>query len=358
MEVVVYPPLRTSAQGIEPAVTMAFGVQVEQLTVRWSRRGNDELRARVRGIRAEPGLAPSWKLVPIRPAAHVELVIDGKTVWDGFVQRIDWTVRGEVAGFTAVGYDRDSRESVDLSIATVGQLLQRVVNAVAPYLSVKGDPGELGTVSGTYTVADACEALRRYARADGTVIDVRALSGRVLAIVPVATGPLWKPTTVLLPPPDATVEWPDVEELATKVTVRWREGLNTYTQVAEDLNRAAELGFRRTVVIDLDRVANPSAVAYRLLYERYAPIPALAWEGTSDWELATGARVPATGIRVGDAIAIPGFGPIMVTEVEHRYPGPVVSVRAGRQTSEERVLNRLRTVFEVAMLGRDPNAWF
>ncbi|MCS7256463.1 MAG: hypothetical protein RMJ05_11345 [Thermomicrobium sp.] len=358
MEVVVYPPLTTTAQGVEPNVRMGFGVQVTQLTVRWSRRGNDELRATVRGIRAGSGLAPSWKTVPIRPAAHVELVIDGKTVWDGFVRRIDWSVRGEVTGFTAVGYDRDSRESVTLANVPVGQLLARVTVAVAPYLRVEGDPGELGTVSGTYTVADACETLRRYARADGTVIDVRARAGRVLAVVPVATGPLWKPETVLVPPPDAVIEWPEVDDLATKVTVRWNQGTATYTQDAEDTNRIAELGFRRTVVIDVQKVANPSAVAYRLLYERYAPVPALSWEGTSDWELATGARVPSTGIRVGDAVYVAGFGPVMVHEVEHRYPGPVVSVRAGRQTSDDAVLNRLRTVFEVAMLGRDPNAWF
>jgi hypothetical protein len=289
-------------------------------------------------------------------------VLDGgSTIWEGFVTELEWGKGNCLTGFTAVGYDRIAHDVVNYS-GTYGNLLPTVVGKTAPFLRVIGAPPVEATVSSTeYTVADACEFLRRIATEDGLLVDVRAEPGGILRIVTWDTQPTKTiPSTPLLVPPDATVSWPRYDDLATEIVVRYKSINGPALLNVPESTRGADLGFSRRVIVDISKsdVANPSAVAYRLLHERYAPLPSVTWQGTGYWERSDSTLVSPTAIEVGDIILVPGYGPIRVTRVAHRYPGPTVSIEAGRPATPDEALKKLRLVMEAAMLGRDPNTWW
>jgi hypothetical protein len=360
MQVIIYPPARLSLDVLEPIARWGLEAEIRSLEISWSRRGCDSLRADLVPIDVRSDTDVPWRYAPVRWASHIVVLVDGANVWEGFVTELEWSRGTQLTGFTAVGYDRVAHDVISYS-GTYGNLLPTVVGNTAPFLRVIGPPPLEGTVSADYTVADACEFLRRLATADGQLIDVRAEPGGILRVTTWGTAPLKAlKTTPLIVPADAVVTWPRYDELATQVIVRYRSGSSIATVAAIDSPRAADLGFARRVIIDVTRsnVANPSAVAYRLLYERYAPIPSVSWRGIGQWERSDNTLVSATAITVGDDVLVPGYGPVRVTRVVHRYPGPTVEIEAGRPATPDAALERLRLAVEAATLGRDPNAWW
>jgi hypothetical protein len=360
MQIVVYEPAKTSLDAIEPIAKWALEIEVKSAELVWSRRGCDSLRVQLVPLDVRSDTDVPWRYTPVRWASHVVALVDGANVWEGFVTELEWGRGGQLVGFTAVGYDRVAHDVVSYS-GTYGNLLTSVVGKTAPFLRVVGAPPLEGTMSAEFTVADACEFLRRLATGDGQLVDVVAEPGGILRVTVWDTKPLKAlKSTPLVVPPDATVTWPRYEELATEVVVRYRSGSSISTVNALDSARVADLAFARRVIVDVTRsnVANPSAIAYRLLYERYAPTPSVSWRGISQWERADNTLVSATAIRVGDHVLVPGFGPVRVTRVVHRYPGPTVEIEAGRPATPDAALERLRLAVEAATLGRDANSWW
>jgi hypothetical protein len=102
--------------------------------------------------------------------------VDGANVWEGFVTELEWGRGGQLVGFSAVGYDRVAHDVVSYS-GTYANLLPTVVGNTAPFLRVAGAPPLEGTTSAEFTVADACEFLRRLATDDGQLVDVCAEPG-------------------------------------------------------------------------------------------------------------------------------------------------------------------------------------
>jgi hypothetical protein len=360
MQVVIYPPARLSLDVLEPISKWGLEVEIRSLEISWSRRGCDTLRVALVPTDAWADTDVPWRYSPVRWASHVVALVDGANVWEGFVTELEWGRGGQLLGFTAVGYDRVAHDVISYA-GTYGNLLPTIVGNTAPFLRVTGAPPLEGMTSAEFTVADACEFLRRLATDDGQLVDVRAEPGGILRVTTWGTKPLKEMKSVpLVIPPDATVTWPRYDELATQVVVRYKSGSSISTVNALDSARVADLGFTRRVIVDVTRanVANPSAIAYRLLYERYAPIPSVSWTGIGQWERADNTLVSATAIQVGDDILVPGYGPVRVTRVVHRYPGPTVSIEAGRPTTPDEALQKLRLVMEAAILGRDPNTWW
>jgi len=356
MQVVVYEPAKRSLDVLEPIAKWALEVEIRSAEVVWSRRGCDSLRVQLVPIDVRSDTDVPWRYTPVRWASHVVVLVDGANVWEGFVTELEWGRGSQLVGFTAVGYDRVAHDIVSYS-GTYGNLLPIVVGNTAPFLRVAGAPPLEGTASAQFTVADACEFLRRLSTADGELVDVCAEPGGILRVTTWDTKPLKSLKSVpLIVPPDATVTWPRYEEIATEVVVLSRSA----TMNALDSARAADLGFARRVIVDVTRsnVANPSAIAYRLLYERYAPIPSVSWQGLSQWERSDNTLVSATAIQVGDDVLVPGYGPVRVTRVVYRYPGPTVEIEAGRPATPDAALERLRLAVEAAMLGRDANTWW
>jgi hypothetical protein len=303
-----------------------------------------------------------WRYIPARWASHVVVLVDGASIWEGFVTELRWERGSQLVGFTAVGYDRISHDYIKYS-GTYGNLLPTVVGQTAPFLKVVGAPPlESSLTTATeYTVNDACEFLRRIATADGLLVDVRAEPGGILRITTWDSKPFKALKEVpLVVPPDATVTWPHYEDLATEVVVRYKSGNVISTVNSVEPTRVADLGFSRRVIVDVTSsvVANPSAIAYRLLYERYAPMPSVSWRGIGQWERSDNTLASATAIQVGDDVLVPGYGPVRVTRVVHRYPGPTVTIEAGRPATPDEALQKLRLVMEAAILGRDPNTWW
>jgi len=356
MQVVVYQPAKSSLDAIEPIARWSLEVEMKSAELIWSRRGCDSLRVQLVPIDVRSDTDVPWRSTPVRWASHVVVLVDGANVWEGFVTELQWGRGSQLVGFTAVGYDRVAHDIVIYS-GTYGNLLPIVVGNTAPFLRVVGAPPLEGTASAQFTVADACEFLRRLATDDGQLVDVLAEPGGILRVTTWDTKPLKSLKSVpLVVPPDATVTWPRYEEIATEVVVQSRSA----TMNALDTARAADLGFARRVIVDVTRstVANPSAIAYRLLYERYAPIPSVSWTGISQWERSDNTLISATAIQVGDDVLVPGYGPMRVTRVVHRYPGPTVEIEAGRPATPDAALERLRLAVEAATLGRDANSWW
>ena len=356
MQVVVYEPAKRSLDALEPIAKWALEVEMKLAELVWSRRGCDSLRVQLVPIDVRSDTDVPWRYTPVRWASHVVVLVDGTNVWEGFATELEWGRGSQLVGFTAVGYDRVAHDVVSYS-GTYGNLLPTVVGNTAPFLRVVGAPPLEGTASAQFTVADACEFLRRLATDDGQLVDVCAEPGGILRVTVWVTKPVKSLKSVpLVVPPDATVTWPRYEEIATEVVVQGR----SVTMNALDTARAADLGFARRVIVDVTRstVANPSAIAYRLLYERYAPIPSVSWTGISQWERSDNTLVSATAIRVGDDVLVPGHGPVRVTKVAHRYPGPTVEIEAGRLATPDAALERLRLAVEAATLGRDANSWW
>jgi hypothetical protein len=360
MQIVVYEPAKRSLDAIEPIAKWSLEIEVKSAELVWSRRGCDSLRVQLVPIDVQSDTDVPWRYTPVRWASHVVALVDGANVWEGFVTELEWGRGGQLVGFTAVGYDRIAHDVVSYS-GTYGNLLPVVVGNTAPFLRVVGAPPLEGTTSAEFTVADACEFLRRLATDDGQLVDVCAEPGGVLRVTVWDTKPLKAlKSAPLVVPLDATVTWPRYDELATEVVVRYKSGTSISTVNALDSARVADVAFARRVIVDVTRanVANPSAIAYRLLYERYAPMPSVSWRGISQWECADNTLVSATAIRVGDHVLVPGFGPVRVTRVVHRYPGPTVEVEAGRPSTPDAALERLRLAVEAATLGRDANSWW
>jgi len=360
MQVVVYEPAKTSLDAIEPIVKWALEVEVKAAELVWSRRGCDSLRVQLVPIDVRSDTDVPWRYTPVRWASHVVVLVDGAIVWEGFVTELEWGRGGQLVGFTAVGYDRVAHDVIRYS-GTYGNLLPTVVGNTAPFLRVVGAPPLEGTTSAEFTVADACEFLRRLATDDGQLVDVRAEPGGILCVAIWDTKPLKALKSVPhVVPPDAVITWPRYDELASEVVVRYRSGSSISTVNAIDTPRVADLGFTRRVIVDVTRsnVVNPSAIAYRLLYEHYALVPSVSWTGVGQWERADNTLVSATAIQVGDDILVPGYGPVRVTRVVHRYPGPTVEIEAGRPATPDAALERLRLAVEAATLGRDANSWW
>lgn len=362
MQVVVYTPAKSSLDTIEPIAKWSLELEIRSAEVVWSRRGCDTLKVDLVPIDARADTDVPWRYIPVRWASHVVVLVDGANIWEGFVTELHWERGSQLVSFTAVGYDRISHDYIKYS-GTYGNLLPTVVGQTAPFLKVVGAPPIESSVAQAteYTVADACEFLRRIATGDGLLVDVRAEPGGILRIMTWDSKPFKTLKEVpLVVPPDATVSWPRYEKLATEVVVRYKTGTIISTINAIEPTRVADLAFSRRVIVDVTSsvVANPSAIAYRLLHERYAPIPSLTWTGITPWERADNTTVSPTAIQVGDAVLVPGYGPVRVTRVIHRYPGPMVSIEAGRPATPDEVLQKLRLAVEAAMLGRDPNAWW
>jgi hypothetical protein len=362
MQVVVYPPAKSSLDAIEPIARWSLELEIRSAEVVWSRRGCDTLRVDLVPIDAQADTDVPWRYIPVRWASHVVVLVDGMNVWEGFVTELRWERGSQLVGFTAAGYDQLSHDYIRYT-GTYGNLLPSVVGQTAPFLKVVGAPPiETSVTTATeYTVADACEFLRRIATADGLLVDVRAEPGGILRITTWDSKPFKVLKEVpLVVPPDATVSWPRYQELATEVVVRYKSGNVISTVNSVEPTRVADLGFSRRLIVDVTSsiVANPSAIAYRLLYERFAPAPSLSWSGIATWERADNTTVSPTKLQVGDVIFVPGYGPIRITRVVHRYPGPTVTIEAGRPATPDEALQKLRLVMEAAMLGRDPNTWW
>ena len=210
MDVVIYPPATRSLDLLEPLANWALEAEVRSLELVWSRRGCDTLRAQLVPQRFAIDLDVPWRYAPVRWSSHVQVIVDGTAIWEGFVTELEWQRGRELVGFTAVGYDRIAHDVVDYA-GTYGNLLPTVVGKTTPFLRVDGAPPVEDTTNGSFTVSDACEFLRRLATSDGLLVDVRAEVGGLLRVTAWDARPVMKlDTAPFVVPLDAVVTWPRV----------------------------------------------------------------------------------------------------------------------------------------------------
>lgn len=347
VSVLVYPPYTPSRTSLTPLVEWQGTVLPLSIQASWSRVGCDQLTVRVLELPLSDALVPRWRLFPAPYAGHVELLVNGRVVWEGLVWKP--LMEGQhFAGFEARGYSNERRLIVTISASqtspySLNAALDQVVQHAAPWLVIERHVvvDDKLTQSLRATVQDLLQRIRSLVGPNGFPVDAMVIPPRRIVISErMPQRPRW------VAPETLEFDWPDLDEIATHIAT-------PAADVRDDV-RALQLGTEIQLVVP---GVNSSGTAMKLLQSDYIPLPNARWTGRGTWTMIDGRDGAVSEIEIGDAVLIPNVATLSVERIAWSWPADEYQIDIGRPKLDNRVGERAKQVLRAVLLGRNPNTW-